>query len=211
MTGAAPRACPSRRLAPPVGRAPASAETVPVRPHARSALLLLARARGPRPVLCQTVPMSPHARSVLLLLALAAAPAFADEPAPADGWLCVPPAARAWSRCHKGSALSEESLAACRQREASAPRRPARFRVDAGAWVEFSASRRRCVRVPVGATFRVTVEDTASWKDAVPATCASRVLDVVEPNFYGAVTSRCATRDTSGDERLGAADAGTAR
>lgn len=146
--------------------------------------------------------MSPHVRAVLLLLALTAVPAFAGEPAPASGWLCVPPAAHAWSRCHKGSALSEESLAACRQREASAPRRPARFRVDSGAWVELSASRRRCVRVPVGATFRVTVEDTASWRDSVPATCASRVLDVVEPNFYGAVTTRCAQRSTDADERL---------
>lgn len=143
--------------------------------------------------------MSPSALSAVCLCFVVATPALGDEPA---GWLCVPPAAQAWSHCHKGSALSEQSLAECHRREASQPRRAARFRVDRGAWVDFSASRRRCVPVPVGVTFRVAVEDLASWKDSVPASCASRVLDVVEPNFYGAVTTRCAQRSTDGDERL---------
>lgn len=143
----------------------------------------------------------------LLVLALVAALAVAD-----DAWFCVPPAAQAFSRCHKGSALSETSLAACRAREASQPRRAARFRVDGGPWVDFSASRRRCVRVAAGATFRVTVEDFASWKESVPATCASQVVDLVAPNFYGALTTRCAKRNTDADERLApgaAADGGT--
>lgn len=150
--------------------------------------------------------MTPRAQLGLLLLVLAAASALADEPT-ATAWFCVPPAAQAFSHCHKGSALSEQSLAECRQREATQPRRAARFRVNGGAWVDFSPSARRCVRVPRGATFRVTVEDFASWKDSMPESCASGVLDLVEPNFYGALTTRCAKRNTEADEHL--ADAAT--
>ena len=46
------------------------------------------------------------------------------------------------------------------------------------------------------------MEDYASWKDSVGERWKSRVMDVVEPNFYGALTTRCSRRKTDADERL---------
>ena len=68
--------------------------------------------------------------------------------------------------------------------------------------MEFSAERYRCVPVQIASHFRVTVENYSSWKDGIGGQCESRVVDVVEPNFYGALTSRCSRRKTDADERF---------
>ncbi len=121
---------------------------------------------------------------------------------PERGWFCVPPASRAYSHCHKGSAASEESLARCKREEAAQPPRPARFKVGKGPSVEFSPKGYRCVPVPLSTRYRVAVEHFASWEESLGEECKSRVKDLVEPNFYGALTTRCSRRNTGADERL---------
>ena len=97
--------------------------------------------------------------------------------------------------------MSEEDLNECHRREATRPRKPARFRVGGGPWVEFSTKSYRCVPVPIGAPFWVVVEHFASWKESVGSRCESRVKDLVEPNFYGSLTTRCSRRRFDADER----------
>jgi hypothetical protein len=68
--------------------------------------------------------------------------------------------------------------------------------------LDFSPSTYRCVPVPIGSRFRVAVENFAAWKDSIGEQCKSRVTDLVEPNFYGALTTQCSRRQTGTDERL---------
>ena len=120
-------------------------------------------------------------------------------------WLCLPARTRPMESCFLHSSDSRASYDACVAAARKLPQTRPRARIDRGAWVAFPDSGHRCLPIP-HAGARVQIENrgrrVASWKLRVPEPCASRVLDVVGPNDYGAMWSRCTRRDTSADERL---------
>ncbi len=153
-------------------------------------------------------------RSALVLVATltAAAPgAWADAPRPA--WLCAPPRTQPFNECWKGESFGEREVDECRARQVRRrPRSPPRIRVDHGAWVALAPARWRCVPIPPRGRPRVFVENygrvyQAWYLDELARPCASGVLDVVGPTFYGSMYARCSRRDHRRDERVGAAPA----
>jgi hypothetical protein len=130
-------------------------------------------------------------RAVATLLLLATTAAAADPV------LCVPPRARAFTECAKGSSTGEDDVARCRVREARRKAVPPRLRVDGGPWVTFASKAWTCVPIPA-TKVRIALENFgrvfASWTLDAGAPCPSQTFDVVGPNFYGAVYARCARR-----------------
>lgn len=153
--------------------------------------------------------------AVVLVAAIGSARAD-DRAAPAAAWLCAPPRSGPFDECTKGNSMGEDDVARCHERQAKRPRRPSRFRVDRGPWIEYPRKGWRCVALPADHEPFITVENRgrayASWRlRAGDRRCASGVLDLAGPNFYGAVVARCSRRKRlDRDERLPAASAAPA-
>jgi len=137
-----------------------------------------------------------------LIVLCSAAHAAAPEPV---GWLCLPARAEPFPSCFLHSSDSRASYDRCLAASQRLPATRPRARVDGGGWVAYPDAGHRCLPIMRAGT-TVIIENRgarfASWKLRVPAECASRVLDVVGPNTYGAMWSRCTRRDASGDERV---------
>lgn len=129
--------------------------------------------------------------------------ARADE---GSGWLCVYPHPDPFSECSKGTSSSERAAEDCLQRQARRKARRPRFRLGAGAWVDFPDRHWRCVPLPSDQPVRVTIENYGanfkSWKEVLPASCASHILDLTRQNWYGALNTRCSREKRTDDERL---------
>lgn len=134
------------------------------------------------------------------------APPASTAAAGAARWVCVPPRRGPLEECAKGSALDDGERAACEARQARLKPRPARLRLDRGPAIELSPVAWRCVALPTDHRPMIAIENHgrtyASWRLERGAGCASGVLDVVGPNFYGAMYTRCSRRDHARDERL---------
>ena len=120
--------------------------------------------------------------------------------------VCGPPRRGPLDECSKGSALGDGELAACEARQARKRPRQARVRIDRGPAIELSRVAWRCAALPTDHRALIAIENHgrtfASWRVERGADCASGVLDVVGPNFYGAMYTRCSRRDHARDERL---------
>ena len=134
--------------------------------------------------------------------------AHADDP-PASGragWLCVSPRKGPFNECWKGNSHGEGEVERCRARQATRKPRPSRLRIDGGAWIEFPRTTWRCVALPTDHSPRVVVENYgrayATFRIERVRSCRSGVVDLVGPNFYGAMYAHCSRRDHARDERL---------
>lgn len=146
-------------------------------------------------------------RRVLLLAVVGlviSTEAIADDATPAR-WLCVSPRKGPFNECTKGNSWSEDQVERCREQQAKRRKRPSRLRVD-DTWVEFPTKTWRCVALPADHAPRIAVENYgrtfAAWTQRATEPCASGVLDLVGPNFYGAMYATCSRRDHARDERL---------
>ncbi len=143
----------------------------------------------------------------LICLTVAVDAARADDHTSAPAvWLCAPPQSGPFNECWKGNSMDEAEVARCSARQATRRPRPSRLRLDVGPWIEFPPKTWRCVALPADRAVRVTIENFgrsyASWRQPPVATCRSGVLDIVGPNFYGAIYARCSRRAHTHDERL---------
>lgn len=136
-----------------------------------------------------------HTRGVrtLVLAALLATPALAA----ADPMVCAPPQRGPLYTCGKGAALDEAEVTACERQAARRRGGQPRFRINGGPWIAYDARALACVTVAPGPT-RIAIENRGR-KHAVlrldtSAPCASGVFDIVGPNFYRAMATRCARR-----------------
>jgi hypothetical protein len=138
----------------------------------------------------------------------AALDASAEEEASTDAgdggtaFVCFPPMRGDFDRCSKGAMAGGPALRECLARQALAPAHRPFFRLGSGASVPFSKTRWRCAPAPLETEVHVTVDTIAGLDVVVPSTCASRAMDLIGPNFYGAVYFRCATRARRDDEVL---------
>lgn len=128
-------------------------------------------------------------------------PAHADDRTapPLATWLCAPASRGPFNECWKGNSHDEGDVDRCLARQRTRPQRAPRVRIDDGAWVDYPRTGWRCVALPVDHAPRITVENHgapyASWRlRAGDRRCASGVLDLRGPNFYGAVYATCSRR-----------------
>lgn len=149
-------------------------------------------------------------RLLVAALVLASTPAAAQPaaPAPAERWLCLPGRRGPIDPCPKGAALDETFVRACRAEVAGRRKRPARVRVDGGAWVELPRRGWRCLALPATApAATIEIENygrvIASWKLRLTGACRGGTYDLEPGNFYGASYAACSRRrDHRRDEHL---------
>lgn len=144
---------------------------------------------------------------VAALVAQGGASRTADaEPAPRARWLCAPPRRGPLNECWKGNSLDDGDVERCLARQRARRPRPARLRLDDGPWIEFPTRGWRCVALPADHRPMIAIENYgrtyAAWRQR-PTTCPSGVLDLVGPNFYGAMYAQCSKRrHLDRDERV---------
>ncbi|HEX7663806.1 MAG TPA: hypothetical protein VF407_04825 [Polyangiaceae bacterium] len=130
------------------------------------------------------------------------ASADVDASAAAHAFVCFPPQVGPFDPCPKGAMAGDEGLRACREKHAHDPAEQPTFRVGDGATLPFLKTRWRCVAVPPETKVHVTVGTIAGVDVVVPASCASGLMDLDGPNFYGSVNFKCSTRPRAGDDVL---------
>ena len=129
----------------------------------------------------------------LVLAAALATPALTV----ADPLVCAPPHRGPLYTCGKGAAASEEAVTTCEREARRRGGGQPRFRINGGPWIAYDAKAWSCVAVAPGPT-RVAIENRgrkmAVLRLDTSAPCASGVFDIVGPNFYRAMNTRCARR-----------------
>ncbi|WP_394849537.1 hypothetical protein LZC95_19085 [Pendulispora brunnea] len=114
-------------------------------------------------------------------------------------WICVPPWRGSYPECSKGAMSSEEEMRSCLREHPYDPKYIPRFRIASGRWVNVSAKRWTCILISKTEKVRFTLDTRASWDVSVPPDCASGILDVAKPNFYGAFWTECSKRQRKDD------------